>query len=64
MITDAPCKGCEDRSLGCHATCSKYIEYAKYAEEQREKRHERQKVVDGLYATQRKTSAIKRRKDS
>lgn len=23
----APCKGCEDRHLACHATCAKYAEY-------------------------------------
>lgn len=23
----APCKGCADRHLGCHASCDRYIEY-------------------------------------
>lgn len=23
----APCKGCEDREIGCHAWCKKYQEY-------------------------------------
>lgn len=22
-----PCKGCTDREIGCHAKCSKYIEW-------------------------------------
>lgn len=22
-----PCKGCEDRKVGCHATCERYAEY-------------------------------------
>ena len=60
-MIDAPCKYCEDRSLGCHATCSKYIEYAKYAEEQRQKRHKRQRVVDDMFATQRKSNVITRK---
>ena len=59
---DAPCRCCEDRSLGCHASCSKYIEYAKYQEEQRQKRHERQRVVDDMFATQRKSNVISRKR--
>lgn len=23
----APCKGCEDRYVGCHSKCRKYIDY-------------------------------------
>lgn len=26
MITP-PCKGCEDRFVGCHSTCDRYKEY-------------------------------------
>ena len=26
-IMTCPCKGCEDREIGCHAKCSKYIEW-------------------------------------
>lgn len=64
-MRDSPCRPCHAKGesyIGCHATCAKYIEYAKYAEEQRQERHKRQIVVDGLYATQRKTSAMRRRK--
>ena len=25
--TYCPCKGCEDRHVGCHASCGKYAEY-------------------------------------
>lgn len=35
----APCKGCEERVLGCHSTCEKYIEYAKAQEEYRQARN-------------------------
>ena len=24
-----PCKDCQDRVLGCHSTCEKYIEFSK-----------------------------------
>lgn len=26
---DAPCYGCEDRVIGCHATCNRYIDWRK-----------------------------------
>ena len=29
----APCKDCEDRQIGCRATCEKYLEYKAKAEE-------------------------------
>ena len=28
-IVYAPCKGCTERTLGCHSTCGKYAEYKK-----------------------------------
>ena len=67
-MRDSPCRPCHAKGesyIGCHTTCTKeeYLEYNKWIEQQREERHKRQIVVDGLYATQRKTSAIKRRKD-
>jgi hypothetical protein len=27
MAPKAPCKGCEDREIGCHDRCEKYQEY-------------------------------------
>lgn len=29
MMIQAPCKGCEERQVGCHSTCEKYAEYKK-----------------------------------
>lgn len=26
-MTTSPCYGCEDRFVGCHAECSRYIEF-------------------------------------
>lgn len=26
-MTYAPCKDCEDRQVGCHGTCLKYMKY-------------------------------------
>ena len=35
---ECPCKDCPDRYCGCHANCSKYLEYRKYRDELIEKR--------------------------
>ena len=29
----APCKGCEERQIGCHSSCEKYLDYKAKAEE-------------------------------
>lgn len=31
-----PCKGCEDRCIGCHSTCGDYKEYKAALEARRE----------------------------
>lgn len=33
-----PCKDCQERQLGCHSTCEKYLEYNAWAIENRKKR--------------------------
>lgn len=35
-----PCYKCEDREIGCHSVCGKYIEFAEYKRVEREKRYE------------------------
>lgn len=30
---EAPCRDCEDRTLGCHATCKRYESYVDSKEE-------------------------------
>lgn len=32
----SPCKGCEDRCIGCHSTCGDYAEYKAKLERNRE----------------------------
>ena len=34
-MIESPCLGCEDRELGCHSSCEKYIEYQRVREEQK-----------------------------
>lgn len=45
-ISKSPCKGCEERSLKCHGTCEKYLEYQRDAEAIRQKRREYTKAQD------------------
>ena len=33
-----PCKDCKDRSVTCHSTCEKYLEFRKMMEEEYKKR--------------------------
>lgn len=33
----APCKGCQERRVGCHDECPKYKEYQRLNEERKEK---------------------------
>lgn len=42
----APCKDCPDRSLGCHASCGKYIEYRKTQDEYNDKNRALNEVGD------------------
>lgn len=35
--TTAPCKDCEDRQIGCHSICEKYIQYKRIRDEERQK---------------------------
>ena len=41
----SPCKGCEDRHIGCHSTCEKYAEYAAL-QNKRLKTNNEQKTID------------------
>ena len=41
----APCKGCEDRVVGCHATCDRYKAYHEKNME-RIKAKEKQRVIN------------------
>lgn len=32
---NAPCKDCEDRMVGCHSVCQKYIDFKKESDERK-----------------------------
>ena len=51
-IAYAPCKGCTERTLGCHSTCEKYAKYKRLIKRNTncyymQKRKERAENVDG-----------------
>ena len=39
-IMTCPCKGCTERKIGCHAECSKYIEWKTEWDRRRNSIHE------------------------
>ena len=43
--TKAPCRGCEDRVAGCHATCERFKEYEKIHAEEKTKIYEEKRRV-------------------
>lgn len=53
----APCKHCENRYIGCHSKCEKYIQYKKEMAEVDKKRK-----FDSDYADFVKTNTLKRKK--
>lgn len=36
MTIKSPCKNCENRCVGCHSNCDKYIEYRKQLDNRNE----------------------------
>lgn len=46
----SPCKDCEEREVGCHSTCEKYIEYKEIHEKETEAiKRERQKESEAWH---------------
>ena len=43
----APCKDCDERYLGCHDSCKKYIEFKKKNDEFNTKRH-KERMLDKI----------------
>lgn len=38
-MTEAPCHGCEDRAVGCHAGCAAYAAYDAGRKKEQERRY-------------------------
>lgn len=59
----APCKGCEDRCIGCHTTCGDYAEYNRRRQEVRKKGSAHAAELEFIYSIKNKvyTKANKKR---
>ena len=53
MSVTAPCKGCEDRYVGCHSTCGKYLEYRNVITKEKELVNSKKSVVSEAYGFKR-----------
>ena len=58
----APCKNCQDRVLGCHASCPDYIAFRTYKDEERTRYNEK-KRDEWLYTSERKAMFAKMKKN-
>ena len=66
-----PCLDCEDRAVGCHSTCEKYISWKVQEDKRKEviaknKNHDvdeyRYEMLTGIYRTYEKKRRQKRRR--
>lgn len=57
----APCKGCEQRHVGCHSTCNNYKEWQKMLDEEKERfwKAEGATCAYRSMAAERKVKAVK-----
>lgn len=44
-MTDSPCKGCEEREVGCHSSCERYKDWQEVHNAERNARYQ-QKLGD------------------
>ena len=59
----APCNGCSERFVGCHASCQRYAEYKAGCEDRREARTKMQPIADyTIDVTKRVQKAAHRRR--
>ena len=54
MVTKVPCKGCEERSLGCHGKCASYREYRNNLNRINAMRRQQEELEWTLYDTLRR----------
>lgn len=57
------CEGCQERRVGCHAQCARYLDAKKQHEERkRQIEREQQRVVDAVSLLRRGAERSKKRK--
>lgn len=60
----APCKGCADRVLHCHNTCTKYKQYKSLIEEQNKQRRAEYEAKNFMFEAKEKVRESYRRRRS
>lgn len=55
----APCKGCEQREIGCHSSCGRYREYRQAMDEYNEQKYQQKEAR--FHMTGRILRSIKRK---
>lgn len=58
---DCPCKGCENRKIGCHADCKSYLVWSQEMHEQFEQANKERRKENDLRAHIRNTQESLRR---
>ena len=53
------CYNCSERNLGCHSSCSRYLEEAKQAEARKKMQIKQQKEKDAIFVTKRVVFAMR-----
>lgn len=61
MRRTSVCKDCEDRKVGCHSTCRKYIEQSEQYKKENAEIY-KQRSIDGLQKKRAVESAIRMKK--
>jgi len=61
-LTTSPCKGCEDRHVGCHSECDAYIAFKNIREEEREAVHKKKRVDEYQFVAAQRMKKKKRQK--
>lgn len=46
--TKAPCKDCEERFVGCHGTCEKFLEYSKIHQAELERDYKERHLTNAI----------------
>lgn len=62
MKSNAPCYDCNDRYLGCHGRCPKYLEFSQNKEQERNERFKKLEINDGFVRAKCKSIRKKRKK--
>ena len=59
---NSPCKGCDERSAGCHSLCEQYKDFAEECEKARELKRQHN-IIEGYFISSmsRKKEYIRKR---